>query len=159
MAGKRVDDRSRLSKEMVEDAETIFSGYLKKIGLKQTAQRNTILRIFLETREHLSVDGLYQLVKKRDRKIGFTTVYRTLKLFSESGLASVVDFHDGTARYEHQYNRRSHHHMICIKCGESVEFSLPEIEELEKKIGRRYKYKTTAHTFQIQGLCPKCKDK
>lgn len=159
MAGKRVDDRSKLSKEMIEGAETIFAEYLRKIGLKQTAQRNTILRTFLETREHLSVDGLYQLVKRHDSRIGFTTVYRTLKLFSESGLASVVDFHDGTARYEHQYNRRSHHHMICTKCGESVEFSLPEIEELEKKIGRRYKYKTTSHTFQIQGLCPNCRDK
>lgn len=74
-------------------------------------------------------------MKTQDPKIGFTTVYRTLKLLAECGLASEVAFHDGIARYEHQYNRRSHHHMVCTGCGSSVEFFSPEVGELEQEIG------------------------
>jgi Fur family transcriptional regulator, ferric uptake regulator len=84
---------------MYREAADIFHQHLKKVGLKHTEQRDTILKIFLVTRDHLSTDELHRLVKKKDPKIGFTTVYRTLKLFAECGLASEVAFHDGIARY------------------------------------------------------------
>src|SRR5512140_1988978 len=112
MLQKRVDDQPAISREMMREAEDIFNTHLKRVGLKHTEQRDTILRTFLETRDHLSTDELHRLVKKKDAKIGFTTVYRTLKLFNECGLASELAFHDGVARYEHQYNRRTHHHMV-----------------------------------------------
>lgn len=156
MLPKRVDDHSSLSRETVREAEEIFHSHLKRVGLKHTDQRDTILRTFLETRDHLSTDELHRLVKKKDAKIGFTTVYRTLKLFAECGLASEVAFHDGVARYEHQHNRRNHHHMVCTGCGVSVEFFSPEIERVEQEIGHKYHYATTRHTFQIYGLCSDC---
>jgi len=144
---------------MVREAEGIFFTHLKRVGLKHTEQRDTILRAFLETRDHLSTDELHRLVKKKDAKIGFTTVYRTLKLLAECGLASEVAFQDGVARYEHQYNRRNHHHMVCTECGVSVEFFSPEIEKLEQEIGKKYHYHTTRHTFQIYGVCEDCRKK
>ena len=153
----RIDDQPTISREMVREAEGILHEHLKRVGLKHTGQRDTILRTFLDTREHLSTDELYRLVKRKDPKIGYTTVYRTLKLLAECGLASEVAFHDGIARYEHQYNRRSHHHMVCTECGSSVEFFSPAIGELEKEIGRKYQYETTRHTFQIYGLCEDCR--
>jgi Fur family ferric uptake transcriptional regulator len=159
MLQKRVDDRPTISPEMVREAQAIFHDHLRRVGLKQTGQRDTILRIFLETRDHLSTDELYRLVKKKDARIGFTTVYRTLKLLSECALASEVAFNDGVARFEHQYNRRDHHHMVCTACGSSVEFFSPEIERVEREIGRKHKYETTRHTFQIYGLCDKCQKK
>ena len=146
---KRIDDQPRISREMMREAEEILHRHIKKVGLKHTSQRDAILRAFLETREHLSTDELYHLVKKQDPKIGFTTVYRTLKLLAECGLASEVAFHDGITRYEHQYNRRSHHHMVCTECGSSVEFFSPEVDKLEEEIGRKHHYQTTRHTFQI----------
>ena len=159
MLQKRVDDQPSISPEMVREAQEIFHRHLRRVGLKHTEQRDTILRAFLDTREHLSTDELYQLVKKRDAKIGYTTVYRTLKLLAECGLASEVAFHDGVARFEHQYNRRSHHHMVCTECGSSVEFFSPEVEQLEREIGRKHQYLTTRHTFQIYGLCEECQKK
>jgi Fur family ferric uptake transcriptional regulator len=113
----------------------------------------------VETREHLSVDELHRLVKKRDPKIGVTTVYRTLKLLTECGLASEVAFHDGVTRYEHQHNRRSHHHMVCTTCGSSVEFFSPEVDNIEQEIGRQFRYDTRRHTFQIYGVCEDCTKK
>jgi Fur family ferric uptake transcriptional regulator len=156
---RRVDDRTSLSREMVREAEHIFYDHLKRVGLKHTGQRDTILRTFLDTREHLSTDELFRLVKRKDERIGFTTVYRTLKLLAECGLASEVAFHDGVSRYEHQYNRRSHHHMVCTECGGSVEFFSPEIEKLEQEIGRKHHYTTTRHSFQIYGICGECRKK
>jgi Fur family transcriptional regulator, ferric uptake regulator len=159
MLQKRIDDQPSLSRQMVREAEDILHRHLKDVGLKQTAQRDTILRTFLETRDHLSTDELHRLVQKRDARIGYTTVYRTLKLLAECGLASEVAFHDGIARYEHQYNRRSHHHMVCTACGSSVEFFSPQVGDLEQEIGRKYHYLTTRHTFQIYGVCEDCRRK
>jgi Fur family ferric uptake transcriptional regulator len=157
MLQKRIDDQPSISREMVREAEDILHRHLKRVGLKQTAQRDTILRTFLETREHLSLNELHGLVRKKDARIGFTTVYRTLKLFVECGLASEVAFHDSIARYEHQYNRRSHHHMVCTECGSSVEFFSTEVERLEQEIGRKHNYVTTRHTFQVYGTCEDCR--
>jgi Fur family transcriptional regulator, ferric uptake regulator len=156
MLQKRIDDQPTLSRQMVREAQDILHRHLKRVGLKQTAQRDTILSAFLETRDHLSTDELHRLVQKQDARIGYTTVYRTLKLLAECGLASEVAFHDGIARYEHQYNRRSHHHMVCTGCGSSVEFFSQEVDRLEQEIGHKYRYLTTRHTFQIYGLCDKC---
>ncbi len=159
MLQKRIDDQPTISREMMREAEEILHRHIKRVGLKHTEQRDTILRTFLETREHLSTEELHRLVKRKDSKIGFTTVYRTLKLLTECGLASEVAFHDGIARFEHQYNRRSHHHMVCTECGSSVEFFSPEVDRLEQEIGRKHHYLTTRHTFQIYGLCEDCRKK
>jgi Fur family transcriptional regulator, ferric uptake regulator len=159
MLQKRIDDQPRISREDMREAEEILHRHLKKVGLKHTGQRDTILRTFLETREHLSTDELTRLVKQKDPGIGVTTVYRTLKLLAGCGLASEVAFHDGVARYEHQYNRRSHHHMVCVECGSSVEFFSPEVDRLEQEVGRKHHYLTTRHTFQIYGVCQECREK
>jgi len=159
MRHKRIDDQPTISRQMVREAEAVFHNRLKQVGLKRTGQRDTILRAFLDTREHLSTDELYRLVKNKDAGIGFTTVYRTLKLLAECGLASEVDFRDGIARYEHQYQRRNHHHLVCTQCGSSVEFFSPDIDRVEQEIGRQNKYLTTRHTFQIYGVCDKCQGK
>ncbi len=159
MLQKRIDDQDSISPQMVREAKEILRSHLKRVGLKQTDQRNTILRTFLGTREHLSIEELHRLVQRKKPRIGFSTVYRTLKLLADCGLASEVAFHDGISRYEHQYNRRSHHHMVCTQCGSSVEFFSTEVTRLEREIGRRHHFLTTRHTFQIYGLCPKCGQK
>src|SRR5205809_7281857 len=159
MLQRRIDDHAPPTREAMREAQDIFYRHLKRIVLKHTEQRDTILRTFLETRDHLSTDELFRLTRKKDAKIGFTTVYRTLKLLAECGLASEVAFHDGVARYEHQFNRRSHHHMVCTECGGSVEFFSPEVGKLEQEIGRKHRYFTTRHTFQIYGVCEECRKK
>jgi len=159
MLQRRIDDHAPPTREAMREAQEIFYRHLKRVGLKHTDQRDTILRTFLDTRDHLSTDELFRLVKKRDAKIGFTTVYRTLKLLAECGLASMVPFPDGMTRYEHQFNRRSHHHMVCTECGASVEFFSPEVNKLEEEIGRKYRFDATRHNFQIYGICEDCRKK
>src|SRR5436305_14681009 len=98
MLQKRIDDQPTISREMVREAQEILHRHLKGVGLKQTAQRDTILHTLLETRDHLSTDELHRLVQKKDPRIGYTTAYRTLKLLAESGPPSEVPFHDCLAR-------------------------------------------------------------
>jgi Fur family ferric uptake transcriptional regulator len=159
MPEKRVDDRSGQSHEMIFDAKEILREHLARLGLKHSSQRDTILSIFLATRDHLSTEELHSLIKKHDPTIGYTTVYRTLKLLAQCGLATEVEFHDGVARYEHGLNRRKHHHMVCTVCGDSIEFFSPEVEEVEHRIGKKFNFATTQHSFQIYGTCEACQKK
>lgn len=158
MAARRIDDQED-SRETLEQARQMLREHLSRLGLKHSAQRDTILRIFVNIREHVSTEELHRLVRQYDPAIGYTTVYRTLKLFAQCGLATVVEFHDGIARYEHGLNRRTHHHMICTTCGDSIEFFAPEIEQVEQRIGREFGFTTARHTFQIYGTCQSCREK
>src|SRR6204780_2686709 len=108
MLQNRIDDQPSISREMVREAQDILHRHLKRVGLKQTGQRDTILRTFLETRDHLSTDAPHRLGQKKDAGIGYTTVYRTLKLLAECGLASEGAFPHGMSRSGPQDNPRTH---------------------------------------------------
>lgn len=156
MTAKRIDDMLRMPSEMEIEAERVLEKHLATLRLKQTGQRRAILHTFLETRGHVSAEELHGLVKKRDSKVGLATVYRTLKLLTQCGLASEVQFKDGMVRYEQQFNRRGHYHIVCVECGDSVEFFSPKIKAVESLIANKFHYSLTRHTFQIHGICPKC---
>ena len=145
--------------DLASEAKRILADYLREKGLKQSAKRDCILDVFLKTREHLSTDELHRLVKERDPSIGYTTVYRTAKLLAQCGLAYEVDFQDGVVRYELSLKRRTHHHMVCTSCGDSVEFFAPELEEVERRIGRQFRFLPSRHSFQIFGTCQACSKK
>jgi Fur family ferric uptake transcriptional regulator len=104
----------------------------------------------------LSTEELHHLVRERDSSIGYTTVYRTLKLLVQCGLAYEVDFQDGVMRYEHSLNRRTHHHMVCTSCGDSVEFFAPELEEVERRMSGQFRFVPSRHSFQVFGTCQSC---
>lgn len=137
----------------------IFHEHLKRSGLKRTEQRDLILSVFLETEGHVSAEELYELVKKRDPSVGFTTIYRTLKLILEAGLAREVRFNDGRARYEHEYKHEHHDHLICIQCNCLIEFYSADIERIQEEIAAQYQFKIIDHSHRIFGLCAECQKK
>src|SRR5258708_12652433 len=98
-----------MSRRMVRETQEIVHRHLKRVGLKQTAQRDTILRTFLETRDHLSTDELHRLVQKKDERIGYTPAYRTLKFLAEGAPATEVPFYQGTPPYAHPSTLLTHH--------------------------------------------------
>jgi len=141
---------------MTEEQE-VFLKHIQKKGLKRTSQRDLILDIFLRTEAHLSSEDLYRLVKQGDPSIGQTTVYRTLKLLTEAGLAREVRFGDGITHYEHNYKHQHHDHMICLECGRILEFYSQELEELQEKLAAKHRFKITQHLHRIMGLCSECR--
>jgi Fur family ferric uptake transcriptional regulator len=140
---------------MTEEKE-IFHQHIQRAGLKRTAQRDLILDVFLRTEEHLSSEDLYQLVKQEDPGVGHTTVYRTLKLLVEAGLAREVRFGDGRTRYEHNYKHPHHDHMICTLCGETIEFYSAELEAIQDAIVAKHKFRPVQHSLRIFGICANC---
>jgi Fur family ferric uptake transcriptional regulator len=135
----------------------ILDSFIRFRGLRHTPQRDVILRVFLSAEGHLSVEELHALAKKHDRSIGYTTVYRTMKLLSESGLADKVEFGDGIPRYEHKYNHRHHDHFVCVKCGKCFEVAHAGIEKLQETLARERDFTPLWHTMQVFGLCKDCR--
>jgi Fur family ferric uptake transcriptional regulator len=142
--------------EEFQKEREIFLEHIQKTGLRRTSQRDLILEIFLKTEEHLTSEDLYWLLQKKDPSVGHTTVYRTLKLLTEAGLAREVRFGDGKTYYEHHYNHEHHDHLICTECGKIIEFFSAEIEELQDKMAEQYGFRLTNHSLRMWGICDDC---
>jgi Fur family ferric uptake transcriptional regulator len=141
---------------MTEEQE-VFLNHIQKAGLKRTAQRDMILEVFLRTEKHLSSEDLYRLVQAEDATIGQTTVYRTLKLLTEAGLAREVRFGDGRTHYEHNYKHQHHDHMICVECGEIIEFYSAELEAIQDAMAAKHHFEVKQHLLRILGICANCR--
>ena len=146
---------ARKQPEFLQENE-IFREHIQRTGLRRTAQRDLILEIFLRTEEHLTSEDLYFLVHRRDPAIGHTTVYRTLKLLTEAGLAREVRFGDNKTYYEHHYNHEHHDHMICTECGKVIEFFSQDIENLQDEMAGKFGFQPTHHSLRMWGVCSEC---
>lgn len=143
-------------KEEFKQEKEIFLEHIQKAGLRRTAQRDLIMEIFLRTEEHLTSEDLYWLVQKDDPTVGHTTVYRTLKLLTDAGLAREVRFGDNRTYYEHHYNHEHHDHMICTECGKVIEFFSQAIETMQDEMADKLGFRPTHHSLRIWGLCSDC---
>ena len=141
----------------MEKEEKILEEYLKNRELKHSGQRVEILGVLAEAEKHLTADELYRLARRKNPKIGYTTVYRTLKLLCECGLCREMTPHDGINRYEYAPGHEHHDHLICVKCGRFVEVVDPEIEKLQKKLAKKSGFFEQFHRMEIYGVCSKCK--
>jgi Fur family ferric uptake transcriptional regulator len=133
-----------------------LSEYLAVKNLKSTSQRDTILQVFVDAGRHLSAEELYARVKKSHPGIGYATVYRTLKLLAEAGLAQERRFEDGFTRYEHASQDAHHDHLICTHCGAIIEFENESIEALQQAVARKNRFKVQSHKLELYGLCAGC---
>jgi Fur family ferric uptake transcriptional regulator len=145
------------AKKLREEKE-LFYTYLRQNGLKRTHQKDLILTTFLTTEGHMSVEDLYALVRKRDRKVGIVTVFRTLKTLTACGIAREIRLGDGVTRYEHSYHHPHHHHIICTECHKAIEFASPELERIQDEIVRRYRFQPVYHKLQVYGVCEDCRE-
>lgn len=148
-------DESKMDKPPVKVREILVE-HMKRKGLKMTRQRVRVVETFLEVGGHLSTQELYEHVRKKDRRIGYSTVSRTLKLLTECGLARETDLSDGRRRFENLYRRPRHHHIVCVKCGRTIEFFSPEFEQLQEEIVARYQFRPLRNRIQIHGICRDC---
>ena len=131
-------------------SETIEQKCLAK-GVKLTEQRKIIAKVMSNSEDHPDVNELYIRVSKFDPKISIATVYRTVKLFEESGIITKHDFKGGKARYE-EVSESHHAHLIDVNTGEIIEFVDNEIEVLQKKVAEKYGYKLVDHKLELYGI-------
>lgn len=133
----------------------IFRSFLKNKGLRNTPQRQQIMEVFFNESGHLTTEEIYDRVRKEDPSLGQATVYRTMKLLCEAGLAREVRFGDGLARYEHAADAH-HDHLICENCGRNIEVVDSQIEELQDALARKHGFKPTFHRLYLYSICPDC---
>lgn len=134
-----------------------WTEFQRQHALKTTSQRELIVDVFLHCKDHVSIEELLGKVRARSAKIGYATVYRTMKLLSEAGLAAPRQFGDGQTRYEVAGPETPHHdHLICQQCGLILEFEDDRIEELQDKVAQLLGgFKVIKHKLELYGLCPK----
>lgn len=142
---------------MILDKKNAFNRFTAGKGLRSTRQRDIILDFFLATHQHVSVEELYLKIKAAHPGIGNATVYRTLKLFVEAGLAREVLLHDGQTRYEHVVEGEHHDHLVCTRCNAVIEFENETIEKLQDEIATRHGFYITSHKLEIYGHCAQCR--
>ena len=135
-----------------------LNAYLQKKGLRQTVQRRVIADCFFAGPAHVSIEELLALARAVDPGIGYATVYRTLKLFTECGLADERNFDNGPCRYELSDESTNHHHdhLICLECKNIVEFHDDGIERAQEAILKRFGFQARSHKHEIYGICRAC---
>jgi Fur family ferric uptake transcriptional regulator len=128
--------------------------YIQANGLKNTRQRLAILESFLKANDHVSLDALLGMVQEQMPGVGYATVYRTMKLFTEAGIAHERRFMDGLNQYEPVDLIHDHHdHLICEQCGEIFEFEDNLIEERQTVVAKDFGLQLTRHRLEMWGSC------
>ena len=120
-------------------------------GMRMTDQRRIIARVLADSADHPDVEELYRRCAEVDHHISISTVYRTVKLFEDSGIISRHDFREGRARYE-QIPDAHHDHLINLRSGEVIEFQSEEIERLQREIARKLGYRLVDHRLELYAV-------
>jgi Fur family transcriptional regulator, ferric uptake regulator len=136
--------------------DEVLSRYMAEHGLKSTRQRSLIIDTFFDTPGHLSVEELWSKVRRHDAKVSVATVYRTMKLLSDCGLAHARNFGDGQTRYEAAVGKHHHDHLICTRCGMIIEFENDKIEQMQDQVAKKHGFVVTSHKMELYGLCRNC---
>ena len=120
-------------------------------GVKLTEQRKIIAKVMSESEDHPNVDELYKRISVIDSRISIATIYRTVKLFEESGILAKHEFKGGKARYE-EISESHHDHLIDVRTGEIIEFVDEDIEKLQKEVAEKYGYELVDHKLELYGV-------
>ena len=140
----------------IERFQDQLAAYMERKGMRSTSQRRLVSQVFFRTGGHHSIDEMLALVRKEDAKVGYATVYRTLKLLVECGLASERQFDDTVTRFELAHRGSHHDHLICLQCKRIVEFEDDDIERLQEALARRHGFVLVSHKHELYGLCEAC---
>lgn len=132
--------------------------FLKTKGFKTTPQRELIFRSFFELGQHVSVDELYEKVRQKDRSVGYSTVWRNLKLICQVGLAEEVNIGDGITRYD-RVTQVPHGHLYCSGCKTFIEFSVEQVVGILARMAGEHKFSPEGFKIEIHGYCEKCRVK
>lgn len=140
-----------------ESPTDALCAYIEEKGLKHSRQRDRIAETFFAMGGHVSVEELVARVRRIDPRISVATVYRTMKLLADCGLAVPRHFGGGQARYEAAAGRAHHDHLICTGCGTIVEFANEKIESLQESVARRHGFEVESHKLELYGRCARCR--
>jgi Fur family ferric uptake transcriptional regulator len=144
--------------ENIDHLRDLLAAYMARKGLRSTEQRRLIIETFFHAPAHITIEELLGQVRHADPRVGYATVYRTLKLLAESGVASERHFGDGLTRYELADGDTHHDHLICVECHGITEFEEPRIESLQDEVANRHGFDLRTHKHELYGVCATCQE-
>ncbi len=148
-----------IKKERAVSTLARLRGEVKARGLRWTQQRELIASLFLQEKSHISAEELYDRVKRKDPSVGYSTVYRTLKLIVNAGLGSERKFETHQSVFEPEFVGKHHDHLVCVKCGKIIEFENKRIEDLQKDVAEANSFQIEEHRLTLYGYCSDCRAK
>ena len=141
---------------MKQDWQSILTAYVRNQGGRLTIQRFRVAQVFMDITKHLTIGEIEERVLRLYPHIGRATIYRTIKLLVDAGLAVASDFGDGVRRYEPRIKNDLHFHLICKNCGELMEIEATDIVKTGFHIARGHGFLPTSIRMEVVGLCPGC---
>jgi len=142
----------------VGTSRELWRAFLAEKGLNASKTREAVVELFLGTKAHVDLQTLYEVARKKHAGVGFATVYRTMKLLEEAGLAHARRFGEAKGTlYEVAVGRAHHDHLICERCGRIVEFVDADVEGLQDKIAHRHGFTLSRHRHELYGVCAECR--
>ena len=143
-----------------QSARDVLANHLKTGGKQRiTPERYAILDAVLESQGHFDAESLYYRLIASGVKVSKATVYNTLDILQECGLVSKYRFAENTSRYEKAFGRPHHHHLICLHCGDIIEFINEKLDKIQEDVCSEKNFSSQSSTLQIFGTCSKCKKK
>ena len=122
----------------------------KSVGIRMTGQRQLIIKVLENSKDHPDVETLFERANQIDNKVSIATVYRTVRTLQNAGILEKLEFNDGRSRFEDAV-REHHDHLIDLDTGKVIEFFDEEIEQIQKKIAKKLGYKLTGHKLELYG--------
>lgn len=136
---------------------TTFRAFISEKGLRNTPEREEIIKEIFSIQKHFDVDELYLRLRNKGSKVSKASIYRNIPLILECGLIRQVWHEDGHMHYEQIYGHGHHCHLRCIECGKVIEFMEEGVKEIEKRLEKKYDFEVIDHKLDIKGYCSKCK--
>ena len=128
----------------------------RRRGVRWTTQRQSIVETFIASPDHVTVEDLHHRVRLIDRTVSAATVYRTINMLVEMGVASKGNFGTGSASFECNVNKDHHDHLVCESCGRIQEFNDPRIESLQEEVALSHGFALGHHRMELYGICREC---
>jgi Fur family transcriptional regulator, ferric uptake regulator len=135
---------------------SLLNRFLKSRGLRQSSQRDRVAETFLSQKGHVSAEELLAKVRIKDQRVGLATIYRTLKLLTECGLAVERKFNRQVSTFEPSRLGQHHDHLVCLGCGKIMEFENKNIETLQEEVAREHAFFIAHHVLDLYGYCLEC---
>ncbi len=134
----------------------LFRSCLHERQMPVTRQREAVARVLFESRRHMAADDVAQALRETGEEVGKATIYRTLNLLVDMGLATEHDFDEGFKRYEMKVGSTHHDHLICTACGKVTEFQRPDLGRLQGEIAEDHGFTPFSRRLKIYGVCASC---